>query len=152
MLHSRMELFSCEIKHERGETNKKKGANYHDFQKKGTKNNDIIVVVKNNPARRIIPKEATCQEAPSRMLTVTDVRLKRKGIRTGKPSTTVSEAEPFALNERADKKVSAVPKPILPRETANRSKPIDVLDQMSDPKKTEKSKIERRFKTKIKRA
>ena len=110
------------------------------------------MVVKNNPARSIIPKEATCHEAPSRMLSVTDVKAKRKGIRTGKPRTTVSEAEPFALNERADKKVNAVPNPILPRETASRSNPMDVLDQMSDPKKREKSKIERRFKTKIKSA
>ena len=147
-----MELFTCEIKHERGETDEKKGANYQDFQKKGTKNNDIMAVVKNNPARSIIPKEATCQEAPSRMLTVTDVRLKRNGTRTGKPSTTVSEDEPFALNESAERNVKAVPNPILPRETASRSNPIDVLDQMSEPKKSEKSKIERRFKTKIKRA
>ena len=102
-------------------------------------------MVKNSPARSIIPKEATSHDAPSRMFTVTDVRLKRKGIRTGKPSTTVSEAEPFALNESADRNVRAVPNPILPRETAKRSKPIDVLDQMSDPKKREKSKIERRF-------
>ena len=86
------------------------------------------------------------------MLTVTDVRLKRNGIRTGKPSTTVSEAEPFALKESAERNVKAVPNPILPRETASRSNPIDVLDQMSDPKKREKSKIERRFKTKIKSA
>ena len=140
-----MELFTCEIKHERGETDEKKGANYQDFQKKGTKNNDIMVVVKNNPARSIIPKEATCHEAPSRMLTVTDVRLKRKGIRTGKPSTTVSEAEPFALNESAERNVKAVPNPILPSDTAKSSKAIDVLDQISDPKKREKSKIERRF-------
>ncbi len=104
-----------------------------------------MVVVKNNPARSIIPKEATCHEAPSRMLTVTDVRLKRKGIRTGKPSTTVSEAEPFALNESAERNVKAVPNPILPSDTAKSSKAIDVLDQISDPKKREKSKIERRF-------
>ncbi len=104
-----------------------------------------MVVVKNNPARSIIPKEATCHEAPSRMLTVTDVRLKRKGIRTGKPSTTVSEAEPFALNESAERNVKAVPNPILPSDTAKSSKAIDVLDQISDPKKREKSKIESRF-------
>ena len=105
-------------------------------------------MVKNSPARSIIPKDATCQDAPSRMLRVTDVRLKRKGIRTGKPSTTVREAEPFALNESAERNVNAVPNPILPRETAKSSKPIDVLDQMSDPKKREKSMIESRFNTK----
>ena len=105
-------------------------------------------MVKNSPARSIIPKEATSHDAPSKILRVTEVRVKRKGIRTGKPSTTVREAEPLALNERADKKVNAVPKPILPRETANSSKSIEVLDQMSDPKKREKSKIERRFNTK----
>jgi hypothetical protein len=151
MLHSRMELFTREIKHECGETNEKKGANYQDFQKKGTKNNDIIVVVKNSPARSIRPKDATCQEAPSKILRVTEVRVKRKGIRTGKPSTTVREAEPLALNDNAERKVRAVPNPILPRETANSSKSIEVLDQMSDPKKREKSKIERRFNTKTNR-
>jgi hypothetical protein len=130
---------------------KKKGANYQDFQKKGTKNNDIIVVVKNSPARSISPKDATCQEAPSKILRVTEVRVKRKGIRTGKPSTTVREAEPFALNDNAERKVRAVPNPILPRETANSSKSREVLDQMSDPKKREKSKIERRFNTKTNR-
>ena len=109
-------------------------------------------MVTKSPARSIIPKEATSHVAPSKMFTVTEVSEKRKGIRTGKPSTTVSDAEPLALNERADKKVNAVPNPILPRETANRRRPIDVLDQMSDPKKSEKSKIERRFKTKIKSA
>ena len=108
-------------------------------------------MVKNNPARSIIPKEATSHDAPSRMLTVTEVRLKRKGIRTGKPSTTVREEEPLALNESAERNVKAVPNPILPSDTARSSKPMDVLDQMSDPKKREKSKMERRFKTKIKR-
>jgi len=144
-----MELFTGEIKHERLETDEKKGANYQDFQKKGTKNNDMIVVVKNNPARSIIPNEATCHEAPSRMFSVTEVRLKRKGMRTGNPSTTVRDAEPFALKERAERNVNAVPNPILPRETASRSKEIEVLDQISDPKNNEKSKIERRFNARI---
>jgi len=108
-------------------------------------------VVKNSPARSIRPKDATCQDAPSKILRVTEVRVKRKGIRTGKPSTTVREAEPLALNDNAERKVRAVPNPILPRETANSSKSIEVLDQMSDPKKREKSKIERRFNTKTNR-
>ena len=144
-----MELFTGEITHESLETNEKKGANYQDFQKKGTKNNDMIVVVRNNPAKSIIPKEATSQEAPSRMFRVTEVKENRKGINTGKPSTTVSEADPLALNDRADRKVSAVPNPMLPRNMANSNKSIEVLDQMSAPKKREKSKIERRFKTKM---
>ena len=149
MLHSRMELFTGEITHESFETNEKKGANYQDFQKNGTKNNDMIVVVRNSPAKSIIPKEATSHEAPSRMFKVTDVNEKRKGINTGNPRTTVSEAEPFALKDRADKKVSAVPNPMLPKNTARSSKSIEVRDQMFAPKKREKSRIERRFKTKM---
>jgi hypothetical protein len=149
MLHSRMELFTGEITHETLETNEKKGANYQDFQKNGTKNNDMIVVVRNSPAKSIIPKEATSQEAPSRMFKVTDVNEKRKGINTGNPRTTVSEADPLALNDRADRKVSAVPNPMLPKNTARSSKSIEVRDQMLAPKKREKSRIERRFKTKI---
>lgn len=152
MLHSRMELFTCEIKHECSETNEKKGANYQDFQKNGTKNNDIIVVVTKSPARSIIPKEATSHVAPSKMFKVTEVSEKRKGIKTGNPSTTVSDADPFALNESAERNVRAVPRPILPRKTANRSKPISVRDQMLDPKNNEKSNTERRFKTRIKSA
>ena len=149
MLHSRMELFTGEITHESFETNEKKGANYQDFQKNGTKNNDMIVVVRNNPAKSIIPKEATSQVAPSRIFKVTDVNEKRKGINTGNPSTTVSEADPFALNESAERKVRAVPNPMLPKNTARRSKSIEVRDQMSAPKKREKSRIERRFNTKM---
>jgi hypothetical protein len=149
MLHSRIELFTGEIKHESFETKEKKGANYQDFQKNGTKNSDMIVVVKNNPDKSIIPKEATSQEAPSRIFKVTEVSEKRKGINTGNPSTTVSEAEPLALKDRADRKVSAVPNPMLPKNTAKRSKSIEVRDQMLAPKKREKSKIERRFKTKM---
>ena len=144
-----MELFTGEITHESLETNEKKGANYQDFQKNGTKNNDMIVVVINNPAKSIIPKEATSQEAPSSMFSVTEVNENRKGINTGNPSTTVSEAEPLALNESAERNVSAVPNPMLPRNMANSSKSIEVLDQMLAPKKSEKSKIERRFKTKM---
>ena len=138
-----------EITHESLETNEKKGVNYQDFQKKGTKNNDIIVVVKNSPPRSIIPKDATSQDAPSRMFSVTEVKEKRKGINTGKPRTTVSEADPFALKDKADKKVSAVPNPMLPKNTAKSNKSIEVLDQMFAPKKSEKSRIERRFKTKM---
>ena len=144
-----MELFTGEITHESLETNEKKGANYQDFQKKGTRKSDIIVVVRNRPAKSIMPNEATCHEAPSKILSVTEVNENRKGISTGNPSTTVSEAEPFALNERADKKVSAVPNPMLPKNTARSSKSIEVRDQMLAPKKSEKSKIERRFKTKM---
>lgn len=144
-----MELFMGEITHESLETNEKKGVNYQDFQKKGTKNNDIIVVVKNSPPRSIIPKDATSQDAPSRMFSVTEVKEKRKGINTGKPRTTVSEADPFALKDKADKKVSAVPNPMLPKNTAKSNKSIEVLDQMFAPKKSEKSRIERRFKTKM---
>lgn len=151
MLHSRMELFTGEITHESFETNEKKGANYQDFQKNGTKNNDMIVVVRNNPAKSIIPKEATSHEAPSRIFNVTEVSEKRNGIKTGNPSTTVSDAEPLALKDKADKKVSAVPNPILPKNTARRSKSIEVRDHMFAPKKSEKSKIERRFKTKMRR-
>ena len=149
MLHSRMELFTGEITHESFETNEKKGANYQDFQKNGTKNNDMIVVVRNSPAKSMIPKEATSHEAPSRIFKVTDVNEKRKGINTGNPSTTVSEAEPLALNESAERKVRAVPNPMLPKNTARRSKSIEVRDQMSAPKKREKSRIERRFNTKM---
>ena len=144
-----MELFTGEITHETLETNEKKGANYQDFQKNGTKNNDMIVVVRNSPAKSMIPKDATCHEAPSRIFNVTEVSEKRNGIKTGNPSTTVSDAEPLALKDKADKKVSAVPNPILPKNTARRSKSIDVRDQMLAPKKREKSKIERRFKTKM---
>jgi hypothetical protein len=79
------------------------------------------------------------------MFTVTEVRLKRKGIRTGKPSTTVREAEPLALNESAERNVRAVPNPILHKETANSSKSREVRDQILDPKNKEKSKIERRL-------
>ncbi len=147
-----MELFTGEITHESLETNEKKGANYQDFQKNGTKNSDMIVVVRNNPAKSIIPKEATSQEAPSRMFKVTEVNENRKGINTGNPSTTVREAEPLALKDRADKKVSAVPNPMLPKNTARSSKSIEVRDQMLAPKKSEKSNIERRFKTRISRA
>jgi len=144
-----MELFTGEIKHECCETNEKKGANYQDFQKKGTRKSDIIVVVRNRPAKSINPKEATCHEAPSKIFSVTEVNENRKGISTGNPSTTVSEAEPFALNERADKKVSAVPNPMLPRKTAKKSKSKEVRDQILAPKNKEKSKMERRFKTRI---
>lgn len=144
-----MELFTGEITHETLETNEKKGANYQDFQKNGTKNNDMIVVVRNSPAKSMIPKDATCHEAPSRIFNVTEVSEKRNGIKTGNPSTTVSDAEPLALKDKADKKVSAVPNPILPKNTARRSKSIDVRDQMLAPKKREKSKIERRFKAKM---
>ena len=149
MLHSRMELFTGEITHETLETNEKKGANYQDFQKNGTKNKDMIVVVRNNPAKSMIPKEATCHEAPSRIFKVTDVRENKNGIKTGNPSTTVSEAEPLALNERAERKVRAVPNPMLPKNTDRSSKSIDVRDQMLAPKKREKSKMERRFNTKM---
>jgi len=86
-----MELFTGEITHETLETNEKKGANYQDFQKNGTKNNDMIVVVRNSPAKSMIPKDATCHEAPSRIFNVTEVSEKRNGIKTGNPSTTVSE-------------------------------------------------------------
>jgi hypothetical protein len=144
-----MELFTGEITHETLETDEKKGANYQDFQKNGTKNSDMIVVVRNNPAKSIIPKEATCQVAPSRIFKVTDVNENRKGINTGNPSTTVSEAEPLALKDRADRKVSAVPNPMLPKKTDRSSKSIEVRDQMLAPKKREKSRIERRFKTKM---
>jgi hypothetical protein len=147
MLHSRMELFTGENTHETLETDEKKGANYQDFQKNGTKNSDMIVVVKNRPASSIIPKEATSQEAPSKMFKVTDVSEKRKGIRTGKPSTTVRDADPLALKESAERKVRAVPKPILPRKTAKSIRSIEVLDQILAPKKSEKSRIERRFNT-----
>ena len=105
-------------------------------------------MVTKSPARSIIPKEATSHEAPSKMFKVTEVREKRKGIKTGKPSTTVRDADPFALNESAERNVSAVPNPMLPSDTAKSSKAIDVLDQMSDPKKREKSKMESRFNTK----
>ena len=125
-----MELFTGEITHETLETNEKKGANYQDFQKNGTKNNDMIVVVRNNPAKSIIPKEATCHEAPSRMFRVTEVKENRNGINTGKPNTTVREADPFALNDRAERKVRAVPNPMLPRNMANSNKSIEVRDQM----------------------
>ena len=144
-----MELFTGEITHETLETNEKKGANYQDFQKNGTKNNDMIVVVRNSPAKSMIPKDATSHEAPSRIFNVTEVSEKRNGIKTGNPSTTVREAEPLALKDKADKKVSAVPNPILPKNTARRSKSIDVRDQMLAPKKRENSKMERRFKTKM---
>ena len=109
-------------------------------------------MVKNRPASSIIPKEATSHVAPSKMFKVTEVSEKRKGIRTGKPSTTVSDADPLALKESAERKVSAVPKPMLPRKTAKSNRSIDVLDQIPAPKKSEKSRIERRFKTRISRA
>ena len=144
-----MELFTGEITHETLETNEKKGANYQDFQKNGTKNNDMIVVVRNSPAKSMIPKDATCHEAPSRIFNVTEVSEKRNGIKTGNPSTTVSEAEPLALKDSADRKVSAVPSPMLPKNTAKRSKSIEVRDQILAPKKREKSRIERRFNTKM---
>ena len=109
----------------------------------------MIVVVRNNPAKSMIPKDATSHEAPSRIFKVTEVNEKRNGINTGNPSTTVSEAEPLALNESAERKVRAVPNPMLPKNTARRSKSIEVRDQMSAPKKREKSRIERRFNTKM---
>jgi len=109
----------------------------------------MIVVVRNNPAKSMTPKEATCQEAPSSMFKVNEVNEKRKGIKIGNPSTTVSEADPFALKERAERKVSAVPSPMLPKNTARSSKSIEVRDQMFAPKNKEKSKMERKFKTRI---
>lgn len=106
-------------------------------------------MVKNRPARSIIPKEATSHVAPSKIFKVTEVSENRKGIRTGNPSTTVSDADPLALKDSAERKVSAVPKPILPRKTAKSKRSIEVLDQIPDPKKSEKSIMERRFKTRI---
>jgi hypothetical protein len=144
-----MELFTGEITHESLETNEKKGANYQDFQKNGTRKSDMIVVVRNRPVKSIRPKEATCQEAPSKIFSVTEVNENKKGMSTGNPSTTVSEAEPLALNERAERKVRAVPNPMLPKKTANKSKSREVRDQMFAPKNKEKSKMERRFKTRI---
>ena len=107
------------------------------------------MVVKNSPASSIIPKEATCQEAPSKMFKVTEVNEKRKGISTGNPSTTVNEADPLALNESAERKVSAVPSPMLPRKTANSRRSIEVLDQIFEPKNSENNKMESKFSTRI---
>lgn len=112
----------------------------------------MIVVVRNNPAKSINPKEATSQFAPPRMLSVTEVKENRKGIRTGKPRTTVRDEEPLALNDNAERKVSAVPRPTLPKKMAKNRRSKEVRDQIFEPKKSENNTIERRLRTKMSRA